>query len=236
MSVKITIIYDKPSGKKDLRGGFGFSCLIDISGKKVLFDTGSRADILLHNLKKLKIKPREIKTVFITHKHWDHMGGLFGFLEKNNNCNVVLPGSFSKEFQNEVRSMGAKVKIARKKSLIFNGLFSSGTFEGDIPEQAAVMFSKNGLVIIAGCAHPGIAYMVRKIAVGFKKPVHAVVGGFHLCESSYTEIISVARSFKRVRVQKIAACHCTGKKAHKIFRKQFEKRNIRTVLGTELTM
>jgi len=234
MSINIKIIYDKSSPKQKLKGGFGFSCLIDIDGKKTLFDTGSRTDILLHNLAKLRVKPSAIKTVFITHKHWDHMGGLFGFLEKSADCEVVLPGSFSKEFQKEVRSFGAKAIIAKKRLKITGGLSSSGTFDGKIPEQAAVISSDKGLIVVAGCAHPGIGYMIRKIAAKFKKPVYAVVGGFHLCEAKRIEIIKVAKSLKRSGIQKIAPCHCSGRKAKEIFKKMFGRNYIETGLGTEI--
>jgi len=234
MSVKIRMIYDNSSGAGALKGGFGFACLIDICGRKVLFDTGSRSDILLHNLRKLKINIRDIKTVFITHKHWDHMGGLFGFLEKAGKCRVMLPSSFSQEFQKEVRSFGAKATVSKKRSQIVGGSFSSGTFDGKIPEQAAVISADKGLVVIAGCAHPGIGLIVRKIASEFKKPVYAVVGGFHLSEKNNKEVLSVARELKRAGVKKIAPCHCTGLKAQKIFKKLFGQDYIDAGLGREI--
>ncbi len=236
MVLKIKIIYDKPSRDRSLKGGFGFASLIEINGRKVLFDTGSRADILLHNLKKLKTAQREIKTVFITHKHWDHMGGLFGFLENNGKCRVVLPSSFSEEFQKEVRSFGAKTIVSKQRSLIEDKTYTSGTFKGNISEQAAVIRTDKGLVIVSGCAHPGIVRMVRYISKDFKKPVYAVVGGFHLSDRSNKEIGSIARALKRAGVQKTAPCHCSGAKASRIFKKIFGQNYIEAGLGSEIVI
>lgn len=236
MPVNIKIIYDKPSGNKDLKGGFGFACLIEIGGKITLFDAGSRSDILLYNLAKLKVMPREINNVFITHKHWDHMGGLFGFLEKNGKCRVVLPSSFSEEFQKEVRSLGAKTEISKQRKSITGYIFTSGTFEGKIPEQAAVVITDKGLVVIAGCAHPGIVRMIRRISKDFKARVHAVIGGFHLSEKNNKEVLSVARALKRAGVKKAAPCHCSGPKAQKVFKKIFARDYIEAGLGTEIVV
>lgn len=234
MTAKISIIYDKASPRQKLKSGFGFACLIEINGKKTLFDTGSRSDILLHNLKQLKVRPGQIKTVVISHKHWDHMGGLFGFLEKNGRCKVFLPSSFSEEFQKEIRSFGAKAEIPKQRSRIAGEVFSSGTFGGEIPEQAAVVTTEKGLVVIAGCAHPGIAAMVRGTASIFKKQIYAVLGGFHLVDEDDKKIIAVANELKKAGVQKAAPCHCSGTKAKKIFKKVFGRDYIEAGLGTEI--
>lgn len=36
----LTIIYDNRTMNPSLKGGFGFSCIIEFGHKKVLFDTG----------------------------------------------------------------------------------------------------------------------------------------------------------------------------------------------------
>lgn len=55
------------------------SCwLLETEGKKILFDTGLPEDKskLQERLKEIKINPNEIDYIFITHFHFDHIGGL----------------------------------------------------------------------------------------------------------------------------------------------------------------
>ena len=74
--MKITIIYDNTSSRPDLKADWGFSALVEVKGKKILFDTGTNGKILLSNMGKLEINPEEIEDIFISHLHWDHTGGL----------------------------------------------------------------------------------------------------------------------------------------------------------------
>ncbi len=58
--LKITIIYDNEAWNKGLQADWGFSCLVQAYGRKILFDTGARSSILFANMKKLNIDPGEI--------------------------------------------------------------------------------------------------------------------------------------------------------------------------------
>ena len=69
-------------------GEWGFSALIELDGKKILFDTGSRENTVLNNAKELKIDLNGIENVYLSHNHKDHTGGLIN-LKKNH------PNSFS---------------------------------------------------------------------------------------------------------------------------------------------
>jgi metal-dependent hydrolase (beta-lactamase superfamily II) len=91
--VKVTIIYDNTAWDKNLKSDWGFSCLVEVFGKNILFDTGAKADILDYNMKQLKIDPLQIDEVFISHSHWDHTGGLHGFNEFHliDNLETVCP-------------------------------------------------------------------------------------------------------------------------------------------------
>ena len=116
--VKITILYDNRTLKKGLKSAWGFSALIDFQDKKILFDTGAKADILLSNMKALKVEPREITDIFISHNHWDHLGGLFGFLSINSKIKVFLPTACSATYAAEVKASGADcVRLSKSKRL-----------------------------------------------------------------------------------------------------------------------
>jgi len=82
--MKVTIIYDNTAFRKDFQADWGFSALVEIKERKILFDTGANGRILLSNMEKLKINPKEIEDIFISHLHWDHTGGLSSFLRLNN--------------------------------------------------------------------------------------------------------------------------------------------------------
>ena len=57
-------------------GEWGFSALIELDGKKILFDTGSRENTVLKNAKELNIDLNGIENVYLSHNHKDHTGGL----------------------------------------------------------------------------------------------------------------------------------------------------------------
>jgi len=57
-------------------GEHGLAYLVEVEGKRVLYDTGQSGTVLLHNLKLLGIDPSSIDAVAISHAHYDHTGGL----------------------------------------------------------------------------------------------------------------------------------------------------------------
>ena len=49
-------------------GEWGFSALIELDGKKILFDTGSREQTVIKNAEELGINLNNIDNVFLSHK------------------------------------------------------------------------------------------------------------------------------------------------------------------------
>jgi len=236
--MKLTIVYDNETIRDELKNDWGFSCYVDTStddndSNKILFDTGANGDILLSNMKKLNIDPKDIDTVFISHNHWDHTGGLAKLLDnmdnKRLNTIVYLLPSFPTDVKRTVKEKGFLYSEIIAFSEIRDGVYSTGPLlAGDsgykgIDEQSMIIRTRKGLIIIGGCSHPGIENIVERVHTWFpKERIHLVLGGFHMTGYSDDEIMNVIKLFKRLGVRKVMACHCTGDRAKSLFIREFE--------------
>jgi len=61
-----------------VRTSYGFSVLIEMQRRSVLFDTGTRPDDLLANLHAYGKDARDLDAVILSHDHFDHTDGLAG--------------------------------------------------------------------------------------------------------------------------------------------------------------
>ena len=92
-------------------------------------------------------------------------------------------------------------------------------------DQALVIKTEVGLVIILGCAHHGIIntiYHARKLS-GIKQ-VYAVLGGAHLASATEDRIKQTIEALREVDVRKIGLCHCTGLSTNAIMAQEFGDR------------
>jgi 7,8-dihydropterin-6-yl-methyl-4-(beta-D-ribofuranosyl)aminobenzene 5'-phosphate synthase len=167
--MKITVISDNTVHMKGLRSEWGFACLVEAWGKTILFDTGASADVLLHNMRKLNIRPESVDFVFISHVHHDHTGGLPGFLVAHS-VTVFAPDSATTHI-----GEGTATGI-REAFRLHDGIHSTGELGG--LEQSLVVEVGGGVAVIAGCAHPGVEAILRKVAAEFGRP-KALIGGLH---------------------------------------------------------
>jgi 7,8-dihydropterin-6-yl-methyl-4-(beta-D-ribofuranosyl)aminobenzene 5'-phosphate synthase len=95
---KVTILYDAFGESKELTKDWGFSALVEHSGKRILFDTGNNAANLEHNVKALGVDLTKLDFVVISHRHTDHTTGLRYVLSVNPNVTVYVPADGANGF------------------------------------------------------------------------------------------------------------------------------------------
>lgn len=219
--VKFTILYDNYLYKEGTKPDWGFSCLIEGTEKTILFDTGTRPEILLHNVKEMNVDFNKVQQIVISHNHGDHTGGLSDVLARNSNVTVYLPVSFPKDFVRGVEHYKARVESVDDPIEICENVFLTGEMGERIKEQSLVINTPKGLVIVTGCSHQGIVNILKKANLMLDKPIYLVFGGFHLGNASDSTLNTIIESFKEMKVEKCGATHCTGDKAIAMFKEAF---------------
>jgi 7,8-dihydropterin-6-yl-methyl-4-(beta-D-ribofuranosyl)aminobenzene 5'-phosphate synthase len=219
--LQFTIIYDNNSYEERLETRWGFSFLVEGLEKTILFDVGGEGSVLLRNMEKLQIDPGRIDVVVLSHIHYDHMGGLSDLLARNAEVVVYLPRSFPESVKEVVRDAGASFVELGKTLKICKHVRSTGKLGSWIKEQSLIIETSKGLVIITGCAHPGIVRIVQTAKRIFRSPAYLALGGFHLCWMQGQQIRGIIRGLQREGFEKVAPCHCSGDLARQQFQEAY---------------
>ena len=234
-SLTITIVYDNNPYDQRLKPDWGFSALIKYRDYILLFDTGGDGQVLMENMRILGIDPSHIDSVVLSHTHQDHTGGLTALLDSGAKPVVYLLPSFPVSFKRQIEQFTQASEVLPGQSFA-EGLWTTGEVGGMIPEQALVIQTEQGMVVITGCAHPGIVAIVEQAQIIFAEPVFLVLGGFHLGDKSETEIDAILKDFRRIEVKQVAPCHCTGDYAISRFAAEYGKDFIQVGVGSVIRL
>ena len=139
--LKVTTLSTMLTNGKGI-GEWGYSALVEVDGRKILFDTGSRPKTVLLNAEELNIDLSDVQDVFLSHHHWDHIGGLLTLrkeLKKQNpkalNRIHVGEGIFSKRvnsdntifaIRDELEADGVKFITYSNNQELFPGVWITG--------------------------------------------------------------------------------------------------------------
>jgi len=217
-TLKITVLFDNIAAASDLQTDWGYACLIEGLEETILFDSGADGDILMANIDRLGVDVQKVDVVVLSHFHGDHTAGLRAFLQRNADVTIYMPESFPAAFQDEMRGLGAEVLTVRGPARLFGAAHSTGEMGRQIIEQSLIIETANGLVLITGCAHPGILEIVQAAKSYMEQDVHFVTGGFHLMRSSEAQLDAVISGLQNEGVQRVAPSHCTGEESIALFR------------------
>lgn len=209
--VELSILFDNHNPSGGPRSLWGFAALIRIGRLRILFDTGSNGPALLANLRALDLDPKDLDLVFLSHQHWDHIGGLDAILAHNPGIRCVAHERFSANLLDDLRGLcGELVVVGQEPLELVPGVYSTGYLASDPPEQALVLDTAAGLALVTGCAHPGIAELVERAAAMGGRSVRWAIGGFHLMRSDHAAIAATLNRLQALGVSDILPTHCTG--------------------------
>ena len=259
--MKLIVLTENCAGTK-FGAEHGLSYLIEVAGKKLLFDTG-HSDLYLKNAQLLdQDLNSEVDTIILSHGHWDHGDGLQHIEGKTL---VTHPAAFKKRYRKTDGSyVGLNFTLSQAKnkftlvstkdpyyitpSLLFLGeIPRTNDFESktstfidqdgqvdDVPDDSGLaIIQDKRLIIISGCAHSGICNMTEYASsITGINNIAAVVGGFHLKHQSL-ELTKTIQYLKEKRVNQIYPSHCTELPALSAFYESFRIKQLKSGMTLE---
>jgi 7,8-dihydropterin-6-yl-methyl-4-(beta-D-ribofuranosyl)aminobenzene 5'-phosphate synthase len=104
--MRIVTLIENLACKQGLVAEHGLSFYIETGSEKILFDTG-QSGLFLQNAQNLGIQIEDIDSLILSHGHYDHSGGLYTFLEKNNKAKVYAKrGIFTQKYSDSLKFIG----------------------------------------------------------------------------------------------------------------------------------
>jgi 7,8-dihydropterin-6-yl-methyl-4-(beta-D-ribofuranosyl)aminobenzene 5'-phosphate synthase len=129
-------------------------------------------------MQQLGIYPKEIDVVVLSHIHGDHIGGLDGLLKANPDVTVYFPTTFPMRFKESLTCVGIKMVEVNDPARICKGVYSTGVLGSWMKEQSLVVSTDRGVIVITGCAHPGIVNILKTVNKINEDPILLVMGDF----------------------------------------------------------
>lgn len=271
-ATRITILYDAFGKDASMQKDWGYSALVEVAGKRILFDTGGDPDIFAHNAKAAGVDLTKLDFVVMSHRHGDHIGGLSYLLSVNPKVKIYAPkdgfggvfgsdkpGTFYRKDDKLPAEMryydgnpppvirvgkawpGANIELVDKTTEILPGITLiaqvsdvPGTLE--LKELSLAVNTADGLVLVVGCAHPGIENIVAE-AARINPRIHLVAGGFHLVTAADPAIAhTVTALHDTYHVEWIAPGHCTGEPTFAALKRAFGEHYLYAGLGTVIDL
>lgn len=150
MSTIIRIITDNYVYGGDFRAEHGFSALIEVDGRFLIFDTGKTPEVFRYNFSKFGISAEDIELGVISHGHYDHTGGLAELLKLRQSPIKIYshPDIFSNRFaldpngklryigiywlKQYLEGLGARFEFVREPVEVFKNVWISGEIPRDL--------------------------------------------------------------------------------------------------------
>lgn len=144
---------------------------------------------------------------------YTYLGCGFGpeFLEKNEIRHLVCEGTLTLFTGCHVVGGFGRKYAFEKPPVRFVRQTAAGMAQDEFPDEVCLVIEdQKGLIVIAGCSHPGILNMIESVRERFGRPVYAVFGGSHLVEADEARIAETMKIFREMGIGMAGFNHCTG--------------------------
>jgi 7,8-dihydropterin-6-yl-methyl-4-(beta-D-ribofuranosyl)aminobenzene 5'-phosphate synthase len=173
--VSVTPLVDWHAETTDFRTEPGVSYLIKADHHTILFDLGYNAEQqvpspLMYNMEKLGVTLDHIDMIFISHNHFDHVGG-----KKWMKANTLSTGNIQVELGKKkiftpipMTYPGQNPVNTQSPQILESGIATIGTIPaeliiGRIEEQAlAINIKGKGILLVVGCSHQTIPKIIKR--------------------------------------------------------------------------
>ena len=88
---RITVLYDAFGKDAAMTKDWGYAALVEINGKRILFDTGDDPAIFAKNVKAKRVDLTKLDFVVLSHRHGDHISGVSYLLSVNPKVKIYAP-------------------------------------------------------------------------------------------------------------------------------------------------
>jgi len=88
---RVTVLYDAFGKNATMTKDWGYAALVEINGRRILFDTGDDPAIFAKNAKAKGVDLTKLDFVVLSHRHSDHVGGLSYLLSVNPKVKIYAP-------------------------------------------------------------------------------------------------------------------------------------------------
>jgi 7,8-dihydropterin-6-yl-methyl-4-(beta-D-ribofuranosyl)aminobenzene 5'-phosphate synthase len=90
-TARITVLYDAFGKDAAMTKDWGYAALVEINGKRILFDTGDDPAIFAKNVKANGVDLTKLDFVVLSHRHGDHTAGVSYLLTVNPKVKIYAP-------------------------------------------------------------------------------------------------------------------------------------------------
>ena len=207
----------------------GLRQILERMNKKRKVEVIAHPDIWKTRYNRYDGKPDKYKGMPFQQEELERLGASFHLSKKS----IKITGEMITSGEIPLITDYEKVSSKKTQRLILE----NGNYKDDkiLDDQAIFFRTKQGLIVITGCAHRGIIntlYHARKIT-GINQ-IYAVIGGAHLIEASEERINQTIDALRKLNIKKIGLCHCTGIRALSLMLNKFPNQFIDISAGTVL--